>query len=69
VCCVGVSGKALQDKERQHDLIQSDISYLKLDDSIKRNKLNSMQGIINDNKLLIEKQDAEVTPPFLFPCH
>lgn len=52
--------------EKQSDLVQSDLSYLKLDDSIKRNKLNTMQEIINENKKIIEKQDTEVLKLILF---
>lgn len=46
--------------EKQNDLVQSDISYLKLDDSIKRNKLNTMQDIINENKTAIENHEVTV---------
>jgi hypothetical protein len=46
--------------QKQTDVVHSDISYLKLDDSIKRNKLNALQEIVNENKILIAKQDTEV---------
>lgn len=52
--------------EKQSELVQSDISYLKLDDSIKRNKLNTMQEVINENKKAIERQEAEV---FIIPLY
>jgi hypothetical protein len=58
----------MEELQKQTDLVHSDISYLKLDDSIKRNKLNAMQEILDKDKACIAKQEAEVNRRSLASC-